>query len=211
MIPAFGAWRRDGWIRAAIYCGGIAPSVLALFWGLNDQLGADPVRELEHRTGLWALRFLILSLAVTPLARFGGPNLLVYRRALGLVAACHAAIHLSAYIVFDRALDLASVGADIVKRPYITVGMLAILILIPLAVTSTDAMVRRLGAKRWRALHRASYVAAIAAVAHFLMSVKSWPPEPVIYAAIVAALLAVRLVLPERRRMRVRTRTGRPA
>jgi methionine sulfoxide reductase heme-binding subunit len=201
--PAF-AWRNA--IRPAIYWLGMAPAAWSFYLGVSDQLGADPVKTLERLLGLWALRFLIVSLAVTPLRRLGGPNLLRYRRAFGLLAFFYACLHLTVYIGLDQGLDMAAVLKDILKRPYITVGMLAFAILTPLAITSNNAMIRRLGAEGWKRLHKSVYAASALAAIHFVMVVKSWPAEPLIYAAIVAGLLAFRLV-PERRKP-VRRRTS---
>ena len=178
--------------RWPLYMLGLTPGVWSFYLALNDKLGADPVKTLEHMLGLWALRFLIASLCVTPIRRFGGPNLIRFRRALGLLAFFYACAHLGAYLYFDQGLDPRAILADIVKRPYITVGMFAFAILAPLAATSNAAMIKRMGAAAWQRLHRCVYVAAIAAAAHFLMSVKSWPAEPIVYAAIVAALLLIR-------------------
>ena len=180
-------------IRRAIYVVGMLPAVSSFYLGVMDQLGADPQKTLERTLGLWALRFLILCLAITPLRRLGGPNLVRYRRAVGLLAFYYAALHLTVYTLLDQGLDLAAVWADIVKRPYITVGMLAFVILVPLAVTSNAPMIRRLGGNAWQRLHRLVYGAAGAAAVHFVMVVKSWPAEPLIYAALVAALLLFRL------------------
>ena len=190
--------------RRALYISGMTPAVLYFYWGLTNQLGADPQNVLERALGLWALRFLIASLAITPLRQLGGPSLYRFRRALGLLAFYYAALHLTVYMVLDKGLDLPSSGADIIKRPYITVGMLAFVILIPLAETSNAAMIRRLGAN-WRKLHRLAYVAAAAAALHFIMLVKVWPGEPLIYAGLVAALLLFRLA----NSLRPRTRPAR--
>ncbi len=179
--------------RWPLYMIGAVPGVWVFWLALNDQLGADPVKTLEHTLGLWALRFIIASLTVTPIRRFGGPNLTRFRRALGLLAFFYACAHLSAYLFFDQGLDAHAIIADILKRPYITIGMFAFAILVPLAVTSNTTMIKRMGAAAWQRLHRWIYVAAIAASVHFLMSVKSWPAEPVIYATIVAALLLIRV------------------
>ena len=181
-------------VRRAIYIAGITPAVWTFYLGVMDQLGADPQNVLERTLGLWALRFLIATLAITPLRRLGGPNLVRYRRAVGLLAFYYASLHLTTYLVLDKNLDLAAVWADIVKRPYITIGMLAFAILLPLAVTSNGPMIRRLGAQAWQRLHKLVYVAAAGAALHFIMLVKAWPPEPLIYAAIVAVLLGYRLV-----------------
>ena len=152
------------------------------------------MRYLEQALGLWALRFLIATLTVTPLRQLFNINLLRYRRALGLLAFYYAALHLTTYLVLDQGLDIAAIVADIVKRPYITIGMATFVILVPLAVTSNNAAIRRMGGQAWAKLHRLVYVAAIGAVLHFILVVKSWPPEPLVYAAIVAVLLGYRLV-----------------
>jgi sulfoxide reductase heme-binding subunit YedZ len=183
------------WVRRGLYTFGMVPAVWGFYLGITDQLGADPMRTLEQLLGLWALRFLIASLAVTPLRRLGGPNLIRYRRALGLLAFFYAVLHLTTYVVLDQGLDFAAIWKDIVKRPYITIGMLAFLILLPLAITSNATMIKRLGGMAWQRLHRFVYLAAAAAAVHFIMVVKAWPPEPLIYAAIVAALLLFRLVV----------------
>lgn len=181
-------------VRRTIYIVGIVPAVWYFYLGITDQLGADPQNALERILGLWALRFLILGLAITPLRRLGGPNLIRYRRAIGLLAFCYATLHLTVYMVLDQGLDVSAIVADIIKRPYITVGMFAFLTLVPLAVTSNNAMIRRLSGGAWQKLHRWVYVAAAAAAIHFIMLVKAWPPEPLIYATLVAILLLFRLV-----------------
>lgn len=199
-------------VRRAIYILGMVPAVWTFYLGLTDQLGADPQNTLERTLGLWALRFLIAALAITPLRRLGGPTLIRYRRAIGLLGFYYACLHLTVYLVLDQGLDLAAIWADIVKRPYITVGMLAFTILVPLAVTSNNAMIRRLGAPAWQRLHRLVYVATAAAAIHFLMLVKAWPPEPLIYLGLVAALLLIRLWLYAQKRLRPRERPAiRPA
>lgn len=182
-------------IRRAIYIVGMIPAVWTFYLGIVDQLGADPQKTLERTLGLWALRFLILTLAITPLRRLGGPNWVRYRRTLGLLAFYYAVMHLSVYLLLDKDLDLAAIWADIVKRPYITVGMLAFTILVPLAVTSNSTSIRRLGGAAWARLHKLVYVAIAAAALHFIMLVKVWAVEPLVYAAIVAMLLGYRLVV----------------
>lgn len=178
----------------ALYLVGILPAIWTFYLGVADQLGADPMKVLERSLGLWALRFLIACLAITPLRRLTGISLLRYRRALGLLAFAYACLHLSVYMLLDQGLDMAAIWADIVKRPYITIGMAAFLILLPLAITSNNAMIRRLGPTAWQRLHRWVYLAAAAAAVHFVMVVKAWPLEPLIYAALVALLLGYRLV-----------------
>ena len=189
-------------VRRALYIVGMLPAVSTFYLGFMDQLGADPQKTLERTLGLWALRFLIVCLAITPLRRLGGPNLVRYRRAIGLLAFYYATLHLTVYTVLDQGLDLAAIWADIVKRPYITVGMLAFIVLVPLAATSNAPMIRRLGGAAWQRLHRFVYLAAAAAAVHFVMLVKSRPAEPLIYAALVAALLLLRLVLKLQKRAR---------
>jgi sulfoxide reductase heme-binding subunit YedZ len=180
--------------KILVYIVGFVPAAW-LFWrGVTDALGADPINALERGLGEWALRFLIATLCVTPLRQLFGVNLLRYRRALGLLAFYYACLHLAVWLVLDQGLDARAIVADIAKRPYITIGMLAFAILVPLAVTSNNAMIRRMGGQAWARLHRLVYAAAIAAAIHFIMVVKSWPPEPLIYAAIVGALLLYRLV-----------------
>ena len=193
--------------RWPLYVVGTIPGLWVFWLGLSDKLGADPVKTLEHTLGLWALRFIIASLAVTPIRRFGGPNLIRFRRALGLLAFLYACAHLSAYIIFDQGLDAHAILADIVKRPYITIGMFTFAILVPLALTSNATMIKKMGAAAWQRLHHWIYVAAIAAVVHFLMSVKSWPAEPLIYAAIVAALLLIRVGFAVKKRASASPRT----
>jgi len=200
-------------VRRAIYILGLVPAVWTFYLGLTDQLGADPQNTLERTLGLWALRFLIAALAITPLRRLGGPSLIRYRRAIGLLGFYYACLHLTVYLVLDQGLDLAAIWADIVKRPYITVGMLAFTILVPLAVTSNNAMIRRLGARAWQRLHKLVYVATAAAAIHFVMLVKSWwTPEPALYATLVAALLLMRLWFYAQKRLSSKPRAvSRPA
>ena len=180
--------------KILVYIVGLIPAVVLFYQGVNNQLGADPMRYLEQSLGLWALRFLIATLSITPLRQLLNVNLLRYRRALGLLAFYYAVLHLTTYLVLDQGLDFAAIFADIVKRPYITVGMATFVILIPLAVTSNNAAIRRLGGQAWARLHKLVYLAAMGAALHFLLVVKSWPPEPLVYAAIVAALLFYRVV-----------------
>jgi sulfoxide reductase heme-binding subunit YedZ len=148
-----------------------------------------------------------VGLAVTPLRRLGGPSLLRYRRAIGLLAFYYALLHFTVYTLLDQSLDLGAIWEDIVKRPYITVGMLALAVLVPLAITSNNVMIRRMGGAAWQRLHRWVYLACAAAALHFIMLVKSWSPEPIVYAAAIAALLLYRAAhklqaMPERPRRR---------
>ncbi|MBP6797089.1 MAG: protein-methionine-sulfoxide reductase heme-binding subunit MsrQ [Luteimonas sp.] len=170
-----------------------------------DALGADPVAEVEHRLGLWALRLLLLTLAITPLRQLTGqPVLLRFRRMLGLYAFAYASLHFAAYLALDLRGYWTQVFEEIAKRPYITVGFAAWLLLVPLAVTSTQGWIRRLG-RRWGQLHRLVYAIAILAVLHFWWIVKSDYREPLLYAAVLAVLLSWRLW------KRLAARRGRPA
>ena len=156
-------------------------------------LGANPVEELIHRLGKWGLNFLLLTLAVTPLRRLSGWNWLIrLRRMLGLFAFFYVLLHFLAYAGLDQRFDLAVILEDIVERPFITLGMTALVLLLPLALTSTNAMMRRLG-RRWRQLHRLVYPISILGVWHFYWQVKLDTLEASIYAAVLAALLGFRL------------------
>lgn len=179
-----------------------------LYLGVTDGLGADPMRALERTLGLWALRFLIAGLAVTPLLRITGVNLLAWRRAFGLLAFAYACLHLLVYVVLDQGLDLNAILRDILKRTYITVGMAAFVILIPLAITSNDTLIKRMGAAAWRRLHMLVYLAVPAAAIHFILSVKQWPPEPTIYLVLVSGLLLWRLADGRSRAAKRRQRAG---
>jgi sulfoxide reductase heme-binding subunit YedZ len=167
-------------------------------------LGANPVEELLHRLGKWGLNFLLITLAVTPLRRLSGWNWLIrFRRMLGLFAFFYVAMHFLTYAGLDQRFDLAAIVEDIAERPYITLGMTALVLLLPLALTSVNAMMRRLG-RRWQQLHRLVYPITILGVWHFYWQVKLDTLEPSIYAAILAALLGYRLVDWRRRRGRGR-------
>ena len=156
-------------------------------------LGANPIEELLHELGRWGLKFLLLSLSITPLRRWTGWNwLLRFRRMLGLFAFFYIILHFLTYSVLDQSLDIAAIVEDVIKRPYITLGMTGLLFLIPLAVTSTKGMMRRLG-KRWQKLHRLVYVIAIVGVWHFYWQVKLDTLEASLYALVLAVLLTTRV------------------
>lgn len=179
-------------------------SLLPLLWlvwaAVNNRLGADPVKAIELKLGLWGLQFLIASLAISPLRR-AGLNLLRFRRALGVMAAFYIVLHFLAWMILDMGLRWDEILRDLYRRPYIILGMVGLVALIPLAFTSTDGAIRRMGAASWRRLHRLAYLAALAGVAHYVVLVKGWPLEPLLYAGAVVALLALRL----------RVRRGQPA
>lgn len=170
-----------------------------LLWrALTNDLGANPVEALTHETGLWALRLLLLTLAVTPLRRLMGWGWLPRtRRTLGLFSFGYVLVHLLIYLVLDRALDWSTIGEDVLKRPYITVGFAALVLMLPLAVTSTRGWVRRLG-RRWKQLHRLVYLIGVLGVLHFLWLVKADLREPGLYAGLLALLLLARLPGPAR-------------
>jgi methionine sulfoxide reductase heme-binding subunit len=163
-------------------------------WGVG--LGANPVEALEHKTGDWTLRFLLITLAITPLRKLLHiPALIKFRRMFGLFAFFYGCLHFTTYLGVDKYFNVHEILADVVKRKYITVGFTAFVLLVPLAITSTAGWIRRLGGKRWRALHRLIYVSAIAGVIHYLWLVKADIREPLEYGAVLAALLAYRLVV----------------
>jgi len=180
--------------KPVVFLLALVPAAWLAWRTWHDALGVNPVEELELTTGIWAYRFLLLSLAITPVRRLTGWNAVIrYRRMLGLFAFAYASAHLLIYVVVDQGMALEYILEDVAKRRFITAGMVAFLLLVPLAVTSTKGWIRRLG-KRWQSLHRLVYVSAIAAALHFIWKVKVAIGEPVYYAAILAILLAVRLL-----------------
>jgi len=166
-----------------------------LYLGLTGGLGVEPITELEHRLGELGLQVLIASLCVTPLRMYAGVNLVRFRRMLGLMTFYYIALHLLVWLVLDVQI-LSQIWADILKRPYITVGMVGFVLLIPLAVTSNNWSIRRLGPLRWRRLHQLVYLAAILGAVHFVLLVKGWQIEPLLYLAAILGLLALRIRLP---------------
>lgn len=181
------------WLRWGIYVIGLMPALWAFWLAATQQLGVNPVKEFEHILGLWALRFLILTLLVTPFRDIFRLNFLAYRRALGLLAFYYVAMHFATYIILDRGVNLPEIFKDITQRWFIIIGFVAFLMLIPLAVTSNQWSIRKLKT-RWQSLHRLIYIIALAGCVHFLMSVKSWPPEPLIYTAIIVVLVLWRVI-----------------
>ena len=183
-------------LKAAVFALALVPLgyLAAGAFFFPDWLGANPGEFIDRETGRWTLRLLLMTLAVTPLRMITGWNwLLRFRRMLGLFAFFYGVMHLSSYVTFRRVFDVEEIAKDIVERPFMTVGFAALVLMIPLAVTSTNAMVRRLGAKRWQALHRLVYVIAPLGVLHYWFMVKRDITQPAIYAAILAVLLAYRV------------------
>jgi len=170
-------------------------------------LGANPVEELLHELGRWGLKFLLLTLTITPLRRWTGWNWLIrFRRMLGLFTFFYILLHFTVYAVLDQGLDMTAIIEDVVKRPYITLGMAALLMLLALAVTSTRGMMRRLG-KAWQKLHRLVYVIAILGVWHFYWQVKLDTLDPTVYALLLAGLLGTRVYYARKSRLRERQRS----
>lgn len=203
--------RLNGWLRRVspnwLYLAAVLP-ILWLVWQLNTgALGAEPVKRIEHALGLWGLQMMVAGLCVTPLRRWAGVNLLRFRRAIGLIAFAYVSLHLATWVFLDLQLRWAEIWADIVKRPYITMGMAGFALMVPLALTSNAASIRRLGASVWQKLHRLTYLAALAGGIHYIWLVKSWPLEPILYLGAILALLGVRIVwaLKQRRPAIVRT------
>lgn len=185
--------RRRRLIGAALILCCLAPAAWLCWLALDDDLGANPIERVTHVTGDWTLRLLVLTLCVTPLRKFLGWSwIAAHRRTLGLFSFFYATLHLLTYVVLDLGLEFALLAEDVLERPYITVGFSSFLLLLPLALTSTRSAIKRLG-RRWTQLHRLIYLAAVGGVVHFLWLVKADLREPLIYAAIVAALLGMRL------------------
>ncbi len=176
-------------------------------WGLS--LGANQIEELLHELGRWGLKMLLITLSVTPLRQWTGWNWLIgYRRMLGLFSFFYILLHFTVYAVLDQGLDLAAVAEDIIERPYITLGVTGLLLLLPLAATSTRGMMRRLG-KRWQKLHRLIYVIAVLGVWHFYWQVKLDAIDPAVYAGILALLLLTRLHYARQKRIRLERATAK--
>ena len=175
-----------------VWAGGTVPAFWLVWQLLQGQLGPDPVKPLEHALGLHALQFLIAALCITPLLRLTGVNLIRFRRALGVLGFVYVVLHLGVWLVLDIQLRWSEIGRDILKRPYITIGMLGFVLLLPLALTSTDSAVRNMGAAAWRRLHLLALPATLAGAVHYMMVVKAWPPQPMVYLAFVVVLIAWR-------------------
>ena len=204
--PAPWQLRAARWIRPAAWVAGLVPLALILVAAFTGGLGAEPIEEVTHRTGFAALLLLMCTLAISPVRRWTGWNWLApARRTLGLCAFLYVCLHLVIYLV-DQGFSLGFIVEDVVEHPYVTVGFAAFLLLVPLALTSTKASIRRLG-KRWQKLHRLVYLAAGLGVLHFLWLVKKDLRDPLIFAAVFAALMLARLAP----RLAAARSRGRPA
>lgn len=196
-------------LRVAVFLACLLP-LAGLALGLwQDTLGANPIEHIIRSLGDWALRLLLATLAITPLRRLTGWHwLLKVRRMLGLYAFFYAVLHVTGYVWVDQFFDWVAIAKDILKRPFITVGMLTLLMMLPLAITSSQAMMRRLGGKRWQSLHRLVYVVGICAVIHFWWMVKLDLAQPALHGALLALLLGARLLPLRRRPVRPDTLAG---
>jgi sulfoxide reductase heme-binding subunit YedZ len=184
------------WVKPLIWTICLTPLVWLAWLAYKSDLGANPIERIEHFTGDWTLRLLLASLAITPLRKLlHQPDLIRFRRLLGLFAFFYACLHFTTYFWLDQYFDLPAIWKDILKRPYITAGFTAFVLLIPLAVTSTAGSIRRLGGKRWQKLHKLVYISAIAAVIHYYWLVKSDIRLPLFYGCLLAIELTVRVMV----------------
>lgn len=192
--------RQLGFTKAALFVVALVPLLRLIWLGINDGLGANPIEFITHSTGTWTLIGLLTTLSVTPLRKFTGWNWLIrLRRMLGLFTFFYASLHFMTYIWLDQFFDINTIVKDVIKRPFITVGFLAFVLLIPLAVTSTNSMMKRLGGKNWQRLHRLIYAIATLGVVHYWWLVKKDITQPLIYAVVLALLLGIRVLFKARR------------
>ena len=181
------------YVKPIVFICCLIPLAMLVWDGFHDALGANPIEKITHRTGDWALRLLLITLSVTPLRiLFGWRVLMRLRRMFGLFAFFYVCLHFSTYLVFDHFFDIGEILKDIIKRPYVTVGFLAFVMLIPLALTSTNKKMKQLG-KNWKRLHQLVYVIAVCGILHYLWLVKADLLQPLIHAAILVVLLGVRV------------------
>src|SRR6266481_9292600 len=186
--------------RLLVLVNAAVPATLLGWDAYHHRLGANPVNFAILTTGMSALTFLLLTLAVTPLRKITGLNWIIFsRRTLGLYAFFYASLHFLIFFSLDRSLSVSGTLSEVVKRKYLLLGITGLVVMVPLAITSTNAMIKRLGGKRWRALHRLAYVAALAGVIHYYMQVKADVHQPLAFAAALATLLGYRLMVYSRR------------
>lgn len=180
-------------LKAALFAASLLPLLRLTWFGFSHQLGANPIEFITRSLGTWTLVFLMITLGITPLRKLSGWNWLVrLRRMAGLFAFFYALLHFITYIWLDQFFDIQAIIKDVIKRPFITVGFTAFVLLIPLAITSTNAMMKKLG-KRWQTLHRLVYAIAIFSVIHYWWLVKKDITQPLIYACILSVLLGIRI------------------
>jgi sulfoxide reductase heme-binding subunit YedZ len=189
-----GKWLAGKWTKVVLFLLCLVPLASIIWPFVRGYTLPNPLEFIQHGTGDWTLRFLVLTLTITPLRQLLHlPELIRFRRMLGLFAFFYACLHFTTYLVFDKVFDFHEIWKDVYKRPFITVGFLAFILLVPLAITSTAGWIRRLGGRRWRILHRAIYISAICGVIHYYWQVKSAVIRPLFYAALVGLLLAWRV------------------
>jgi sulfoxide reductase heme-binding subunit YedZ len=199
------------WMKAVVFLLCLAPLGRLAWKGFNAGLGANPIEVITRSTGLWTLTFLMITLGITPLRKMAAmPALIRFRRMLGLYAYLYGVLHFVTYIWLDKFFDLHEMVKDIRKRPFITIGFTAFVLLLPLAVTSTRKMIQRLGGRRWQRLHRLIYFSAAAGVVHFYWLVKKDVTQPAIYAMVLAVLMGYRLVVWIWPMMPIATALSRP-
>lgn len=187
---------RVGWLKLAIFPACLVPLAWLVWNAANANLGANPIEAVTHSTGDWTLRFLLITLAATPLRKLTGQLWLIqFRRMFGLFAYFYACLHFLTYIWLDQGFNIQSMTKDVYKRPFITLGFTAFVLLLPLAVTSTRKMIQRLGGRRWQWLHRLIYVSAAAAIVHFTWAMKKDHHRPIEYGIVLGLLLGYRVVV----------------
>ena len=177
-----------------IYLIGLVPAVWLIWQGVTGGLGVDPVKVMEHQLGEWGLQFLLATLCITPLLRYARINLCKFRRPLGLLGFTYVSLHFLVWLLLDLQLRWAEIGTDLVKRPYIVVGFVAFILLVPLALTSWKGAIRRMGSLNWNRLHMLSYVVVILGGVHFVMQEKVWTAESLIYLGLAVVLVGMRFL-----------------
>lgn len=203
---------RNKILKPIVFLAALGPLALLAWNALHNNLGANPIEEITHQTGLWTLILLLVTLSITPLRRLlpSFSWLIQYRRMIGLFAFFYGCLHLTTYLWLDQSFDLSAIIKDVYKRPFITAGFTAFVLMVPLALTSTKGWIRRLG-KRWQLLHRLIYFSAAAGVFHFIWLVKKDLREPLIYATVFGALMVIRVLFWVQKSRRVAAPSVRPA
>ena len=196
-------------VKPLVFLACLAPLGWLVLRATQHDLGPNPIEFITHATGDWTIRFLVITLAVTPLRRvLSLPQLIAFRRMLGLFAFFYGSLHFLTYVWFDKFFDVHEMVKDVARRPFITAGFTALMLMVPLAVTSTTEWIRRLGGRRWQALHRLIYASGIAAVVHYVWLVKSDLRQPLLYGTLVAVLLGYRVVVALKKRAASRRARG---